>query len=158
MTARLLLDEMFHPRIATELTARGHECISVAADPVLRESPAADLLQHAVDEDRILVTNNVVDFEALRRQRHAAGEAVPPLIYISDGAFPRNRRFVSCMTAALDQACVSDSVTATGGVLWLCNPPLTDAWLKPCAPHLIAATVGSAHGHARRRVLNRAGG
>lgn len=33
MTIRLLLDEMFHPRIATELTGRGHDCVAVAAQP-----------------------------------------------------------------------------------------------------------------------------
>lgn len=115
MTARLLLDEMFHPRIATELTARGHECVAVAADPALRETSDADLLQRAVDEDRTVVTNNVVDFERLRRRRTAAGEPVPPLIYTSDAAFPRNRRFLGRLIAALDESWT----TAAGGVLWL---------------------------------------
>ena len=119
MTARLLLDEMFHPRIAAELTARGHDCVAVAANPTLRETSDADLLQRAVDEDRVLVTNNVVDFERLRRQRSAGGEAVSQLIYTSDAAFPRNLRFISRLIAALDEACRSDAIAASGGVLWL---------------------------------------
>ncbi|MBS9532882.1 DUF5615 family PIN-like protein [Mycobacterium sp. M1] len=119
MTARLLLDEMFHPRIATELTARGYDCVAVAAHAVPRESPDNDLLQRAVDENRVLVTNNVVDFERLRRQRHAAGEVVPGLIYTSDIAFPRNRRFIGRLITALDRACAGSAVTAAGGVLWL---------------------------------------
>jgi hypothetical protein len=113
---------MFHPRIATALTARGHDCLAVASDPALRESSDADLLQRAVDDDRTLVTNNVVDFERLRRQRSVAGEVLAPLIYTSDTAFPRNRRFIGRLVAALDQACSSDAIAATGGVLWLREP------------------------------------
>ncbi|MGV0699994.1 DUF5615 family PIN-like protein [Mycolicibacter sinensis] len=119
MTPRLLLDEMIHPRIATDLIARGHDCLAVAGHPDLRETSDADLLQRAVDEDRTLVTNNVVDFEWLRRQRSAGDEPVPPLIYTSDTAFPRNRRFIGRLVAALDQACAGDPVAAAGGVLWL---------------------------------------
>lgn len=122
MSVRLLLDEMFHPRIASELTARGHDCLAVAAEPDLRESDDADLLAYALEQRRTLVTNNVVDFERLRRQRDHTGQAVPPLIYTSDAAFPRDRRFVGRLIAALDHACSSDAVTAAGGVLWLHSP------------------------------------
>lgn len=72
MSTRLLLDEVFHPRIATELTARGHDCLAVAAEANLRESSDVELLAHTLGDDRILVTNNVVDFERLpppRRRR-----------------------------------------------------------------------------------------
>lgn len=119
MTARLLLDEMFQPRVATELNARGHDCLAVASDSALRGTADADLVQRAVDDDRTLVTNNVVDFERLRRQRSAAGEAVPQLIYTSDIAFPRNRRFIGRLIAALDEVCRSDARTTAGGVWWL---------------------------------------
>lgn len=119
MSLRLLLDEMFHPRIATELVARGHDCAAVAADPDLRASSDADLVAHAVAQRRTLVTNNVVDFERLRRQRGAAGEPVPPLIYTSDASFPRDRRFIGRLVTALDQVCTDDAVTAGGGVRWL---------------------------------------
>lgn len=122
MSVRLLLDEMFHPRIATELTARGRDCLAVAAEPDLRESADADRLAYALEQRRTLVTNNVVDFERLRRQRDHTGPAVPPLIYTSDAAFPRDRRFVGRLLAALEHACSSDAVTAAGGVLWL-RPP-----------------------------------
>lgn len=122
MSVRLLLDEMFHPRIASELTARGHDCLAVAAEPDLRESDDADLLAYALEQRRTLVTNNVVDFERLRRQRDHTGQAVPPLIYTSDAASPRDRRFVGRLIAALDHACSSDAVTAAGGVLWLRSP------------------------------------
>lgn len=110
---------MFHPRIAAELNARGHDCVAVVAEPELRESSDAELLVHALHNDRTLVTNNVVDFERLRRGRVEAAQATPPLIYTSDAAFPRDRQFIGRMVAALDRACINDAVTAAGGVLWL---------------------------------------
>lgn len=119
MTARLLLDEMFHPRIATELGARGHDCVAVVADPALRESPDVELVAHAAAEHRAIVTNNVVDFERLRRQRTAAGEPMPPLVYTSDATFPRDRRFIGRLIVALDHACATDAIAASVGVLWL---------------------------------------
>ena len=42
MSVRLLLDEMFHTRIASELTARGHDCLAVAADSDAQDA-AVDL-------------------------------------------------------------------------------------------------------------------
>lgn len=120
MTARLLLDEMFHPRIATELTARGHDCIAVAADADLRESSDTELIIHALTAERALVTNNVVDFEHLRRHRTETGEYVPSLIYTSDATFPRDRRFIGrLIIAALEHVCATDATATAGGVLWL---------------------------------------
>lgn len=118
MTIRLLLDEMFAPRIAAELAARGHDCIAVAADSALRESSDAELLAFASADGRALVANNVVDFERLRRQLSAADESVPPLIYTADSTFPRDRRFVGRLIGALEQACAADP-SEFGGVLWL---------------------------------------
>jgi hypothetical protein len=119
VSERLLLDEMFSPRIAAELTERGYDCRSVAADPSLRQRPDDVLLAVAVAEGRVLVTNNVVDFERLRRDRIAEPAEVPPLVYTSDSAFPRDRRFVGRLVEALDAALKTDAVHHHGGVLWL---------------------------------------
>jgi hypothetical protein len=72
-------------------------------------------------ETRTLVTNNVVDFERLRRRRIENG-GVPQLIYTSDSTFPRDRRFVGRLITALDDLCASDAVATSGGVLWLQSP------------------------------------
>lgn len=122
MSRRLLLDEMFSPRITDELAERGHDCRSVVADLLLRQRPDADLMAVAVAEERVLVTNNVVDFERLRRERVADAAPVPPLVYTSDASFPRDRRFVRRMVEALDAALKTDAVTRHGGVLWLTPP------------------------------------
>ena len=119
MSGRLLLDEMFHPSIATELAHRGHDCRSVVADPDLRQRSDSDLVALAVAEDRTLVTNNVVDFERLRRERVAEGAQVPPLVYTSDASFPRDRRYVGRIVEALDSALKTEAAHRHGGVFWL---------------------------------------
>ena len=118
----LLLDEMFSPAIATDLAARGIGCCrAVVTDPVLRALSDLEIFKAALAEGRVLVTNNVPDFESLRRAHEAAGNEVPGLIYTSDLTFPRTKAYVSRLGAAL--AAAADRETARcGGVLWL-HPP-----------------------------------
>ena len=119
MSGRILLDEMFHPAIATELTERGHDCRSVVAEGSLRQRADAELVAIALAEGRTVVTNNVVDFERLRRVRVTVGEPMPQLIYTSDAAFPRNRRYVARIVEALDAAVKTEAAGRHGGVFWL---------------------------------------
>jgi Domain of unknown function (DUF5615) len=120
----LLLDEMFSPAIATatDLAARGIDCRAVVADPVLRALSDLEIFQAALAEGRVLVTNNVPDFESLRRAREAAGNEVPGLIYTSDLAFPRTKAYVSRLGAALAAAAAGRETARCGGVLRL-RPP-----------------------------------
>jgi hypothetical protein len=118
----LLLDEMFSPAIATDLAARGIGCRAVVADPVLRALSDLEIFQAALAEGRILVTNNVPDFESLRRAHEAAGNEVPGLIYTSDLTFPRTKAYVSRLGAALAAAAAGPETARCGGVLWL-HPP-----------------------------------
>ena len=118
----LLLDEMFSPAIAGELAARGVECRAVAADPVLRALSDLEIFQAALAQGRVLVTNNVPDFESLRRAHEAAGNEVTGPIYTSDLTFPRTKAYVSRLAAALADAAARREVAHRGGVLWL-RPP-----------------------------------
>jgi hypothetical protein len=115
----LLLDEMFSPAIATSLVDRGIDCQAIAARPSLRALGDSDVLEAALSEARVLVTNNVVDFEILRRRREAEGRATPGFIYTSDDRFPRNRAFVSRLADALEDVARRHTVRTHGGVLWL---------------------------------------
>jgi len=119
VSTRLLLDEMFSPRIAEELNERGQDCVALVANPAARASTDEQVLLRAIEEQRAVVTNNVVDFERLRRQRVETADLMPPLIYTSDVAFPRNRRYVARLIDALERACIADAVESSGGVLWL---------------------------------------
>lgn len=119
----LLLDEMFSPAIADELNSRGVDCRAVVADTLLRALSDLEIFDAALLENRIVVTNNVADFESLRRARDAAGGPVPGLIYTSDATFPRTRAYVSRVAAALETAAVSHETARRGGVLWLRPSP-----------------------------------
>jgi Domain of unknown function (DUF5615) len=118
----LLLDEMFSPQIADELAARGIDCRAVAADPLLRALSDLEIFESALLDDRVIVTNNVPDFESLRRARDAAGGQVPGLIYTSDFTFPRRKAYVSRLVAALEAAATGRGAARCGGVLWLGSP------------------------------------
>ena len=122
MPDALLLDEMFSSAIATDLAARGMDCRAVVADSVLRALSDLEIFQAALAEGRVLVTNNVPDFESLRRAHQAAGNQVPDLIYTSDLTFPRAKAYVSRLGAALAAAAVARETTRCGGVFWLCPP------------------------------------
>ena len=119
----LLLDEMFSPRLAEQLRARGIDCIAVADDVFLSSQDDPVVLEAAIAAGRVLVTNNVVDFERLRTGRTANDQPIPPLIYTSEAAFPRNRQFIGRLVEALDYAARHRLVHTTGGVLWLAPPP-----------------------------------
>lgn len=115
----LLLDEMFSPAIADGLVARGIDCRAVVADALLRALSDLEIFETALLEGRVIVTNNVPDFESLRRARDAAGGAIPGLIYTSDLAFPRTKAYVSRLVTALEAAATGHEAARRGGVLWL---------------------------------------
>lgn len=115
----LLLDEMFSAAIAVELAARGVDCRAVTADPVLRSLSDLEIFEIALLEARVLVTNNVADFESLRRAREAAGGSVPGMIYTCDASFPRTRAYVTRLATSLEDAARARQSGRYGGVLWL---------------------------------------
>jgi hypothetical protein len=118
----LLLDEMFSPAIADDLAARGIDCRAVAADVLLRALSDLEIFETALLEGRVIVTNNVPDFESLRRAREAAGGEIPGLIYTSDLAFARTKAYLTRLSPALERAVADHAVARHGGVLWL-RPP-----------------------------------
>lgn len=115
----LLLDEMLSPAIAARLTSRGVDCLAVVADPLLRAHSDLEIFDIALLDSRIIVTNNVADFESLRRARDAAGGPVPGLIYTSDAVFPRTKAYISRVAEALEAAAAGHETARRGGVLWL---------------------------------------
>ena len=117
----LLLDAMFSPEIAERLQDRGIDCRAAAADPELRTGTDRDVLEWAIATNRVLVTNNVGDFERLRLLRLQINQPVPALIYTSDRSFPRNRRFIARVVDALDEAARQHLCPRYGGVYWLQN-------------------------------------
>ena len=106
--------------IADGLAARGIDCRAVVADALLRALSDLEIFETALLEGRVIVTNNVPDFESLRRARDAAGGAIPGLIYTSDVTFPRT--YVAGLVTALADAAAGRETARHGRVLWL-HPP-----------------------------------
>jgi uncharacterized protein YbjT (DUF2867 family) len=122
VTVRLLLDEMFSPEIAAELVKRGHDVVAVAADPELVGLPDEQVLEWATDQGRCLVTENVKDYEVLRRAAAAQGTTHAGLLYSGPRRFPRDRRFVGALVVALDKMIATGQLPGPGEVGWLAPP------------------------------------
>ena len=95
------------------MALHGVDCRAVVADPVLRAQSDLEIFDAGVRDGRVIVTNNVTDFESVRRAGEAAGGPVPGLIYISDISFPRTRAYVSRLTAALAAAAMDRKKPST---------------------------------------------
>jgi hypothetical protein len=115
---RLALDEMFSPEIASELMKRGHDVVAVAADPGLVGLPDEQVLEWA-DRGRCLVTENVKDFEVLRRASAAQARTHAGLLYSGPRRFPRDRRFVGALVVALDKMIAAGQIPGPDQVGWL---------------------------------------
>ena len=80
---------MHAPAVAVTLTEAGFAVVATAADPSLRGSSDADLLDLATAADRALVTENVGDFSVLAADRAVAGEPHAGLIFTNPSRFNR---------------------------------------------------------------------
>lgn len=119
MSAGLLLDEMFSREIAAELVKLGHDASAAAADPGLVGLPDEQILEWATEHGRCLVTENVKDFEVLRRAYAAQGRTHAGLLYSGPWRFPRARRFLGTLVVALDQLTEAGQVPGANEVGWL---------------------------------------
>ena len=106
----LLLDEMFSAVIAEQLREKGYDVAAVVADPELRALDDAALYEWARSNGRRVVTENAKDFRPLLWREE--GEAGPAILLTSSRTFPRSRRSVGLLVAALDD--------------WLCLPDVLD--------------------------------
>ena len=98
---KLLLDEMYSPRIAMRLRDRGHDAVSVRERRDLVGASDRELFVAMAAEGRTIVTNNIVDFVPIFRRALAYGAESPGLFLTSDRSTPRSSaeigRFVSVL-------------------------------------------------------------
>jgi hypothetical protein len=99
---KLCLDELYSPKIATEVRARGHDAISVHDRPALLALPDAALLDAMLAEGRAIVTENVADFVPLVRGLALEGRDHFGVILTSSAALPRSRNTIGRHVRALD--------------------------------------------------------
>ncbi len=115
---KLLLDEMWAPAIAAALRDRGHDVVAVAERHDLRGMPDTAILNAALAEGWVIVTENVVDYRPLASDAMRAGRPYPALIFMSNRAYPRaSRRTAGRLVTALDALLTTRD--AISGEHWL---------------------------------------
>ena len=120
-TVRLLLDEMHAPVVARTLRERGVDVLSVAEEPSLRAMTDEEVFAWAAGEGRRIVTENVKDFRRILVRSQESGQPVAALLLTTSETFPRSRRNLGPLIAALDA--------------WMRDPDAaerpTEDWLRP---------------------------
>jgi predicted nuclease of predicted toxin-antitoxin system len=92
---RLLLDEIISPRIARELREAGHGVQAVKKDrPDLASRSDRDLVLQMAAEQRVIVTNDIADFQAIHDQILAAGGRHHGMVFTFDATMPRSKNAV----------------------------------------------------------------
>ena len=93
--------------------------VGVAADPGLAGLPDEQILEWATRQGRCLVTENVKDYEVLRRAAAAQGRTHAGLLYCGPRRFPRDRRFVGAFVVALDKLIAPGELPGPNQAGWL---------------------------------------
>lgn len=114
-----MLDEMFSGPIAEQLRSKGHNVLAVVADPSLIGLSDDQILAHATETGRALVTANIKDFMPLDARHRAASQAHARLILVSTKTFPQNCAFTSAITNALSALLDQPDQVQPGQVLFL---------------------------------------
>lgn len=99
---RLLLDEHYSARIATELRSRGHDVVSARDRDDLRGAADRELWERAAAERRAIVTENVGDFVPLLNETAAAGDRHYGVVFSSARSMPRALRTIGLFVERLD--------------------------------------------------------
>ncbi len=85
---RFLIDEMFGPDVAARLNDGGHDAVHVA-QAGLTGAADREVVAFAAVDDRVVVTENAVDFLPLLDERTAVGDRVPPVVIALKRSLPR---------------------------------------------------------------------
>jgi predicted nuclease of predicted toxin-antitoxin system len=112
---KLLLDEMISPRVARELRKDGHDVQAVKKDREdLISRGDREIVRLMAAERRVIVTNNVADFQGIHDQFLAADEAHHGMIFTFDATMPRTKaaipQWVKTLTGLLAEHGGEDSL------------------------------------------------
>ena len=104
---RWLIDEMLPPATAAELTEFGHEAVSVAqAGPAGSED--ATVYESAVEQRRVIVTENFADFAKITSDRIAAGAPCVPVVFVQKLRHPRGSALAPALARHLHRWSVAN--------------------------------------------------
>lgn len=108
---------MFPPEVADRLIALGHAARAAAVD--LRGLTDQQLLDVAVAERRVVVTENAADFAALLQTRIAAGDPLAPVVFALKATLPARPGPLAARLAALLDAWAADHPEPVATAYWL---------------------------------------
>lgn len=109
---KLVLDEMWSPAIATELRRRGCDVVAAkeAAQSHYQHLTDTEFFHLAQAEGRIVLTDNIKDFEPIVRGYELRGEVYAGVIYTTRSQFDRSDpRIIGLMVRALEQLLASSA-------------------------------------------------
>ncbi|MCY4621984.1 MAG: DUF5615 family PIN-like protein [bacterium] len=104
---RWLIDEMLPPATAAELTEFGHEAVSVA-QARLAGSEDATVYENAVEQRRVIVTENFADFAKITSDRIAAGAPCVPVVFVQKLRHPRGSALAPALARHLHRWSVAN--------------------------------------------------
>jgi predicted nuclease of predicted toxin-antitoxin system len=116
---RWLLDEMLPPAAAEALRQRGHDARS-AREAGLTGEPDGAVLDRAVAEARIVVTEDVADYSLLIEERLGRGEPCVPVVFVRRADLPARGALAAHLARRLDAWAAANP-----------DPFLGAHWLKP---------------------------
>jgi Domain of unknown function (DUF5615) len=99
---RLLLDEHYAPQIARQLRQRNHDVVSVVERPDLAGLADSDLLERMASEERVILTENAIDFVVLTQQWTVAGMDHAGVLLTSPQRMPRSKATIGLFVRTLD--------------------------------------------------------
>lgn len=97
-----LIDEMLPPAAAAELTALGHEALSVTEAGLGGRDDAA-VYETAVEQQRVIVTENFADFATITNDRVAAGAPCVPVVFVRKRQHPRGSALAPALARHLHE-------------------------------------------------------
>lgn len=117
---RLALDRHYSPVIALQLRERGHDVVA-ARERGWHDCSDEELLVRCADEERALLTNNVVDLTVLARRWAEEGRQHAGVVFTSDASLPRTHATIGRYTLLLDALLRANPGTRafTSRVHWL---------------------------------------
>ena len=110
---RLLLDEMYPRQLAEQLRDAGHDVVGVVERSDLVGRPDLEIAHWAREQDRVVVTENVVDFVSLDASDRGG------LLLLNARRWPRTAGGLGRIGAALQDWITRPRDPATFTVDWL---------------------------------------
>jgi len=97
-----LIDEMFPHAVAEELRDKGHDAVAVL-ELEMQGAPDHEVFDRAVDEKRVVVTENFADFAALVEERQANDDPCTPVVFVRESSFPAGGALPAHLAERLNQ-------------------------------------------------------